>query len=169
MPTLVNVADWDVLVLPMSWSGKVSVVVLREKPGAGAGGGSAAVLPPPPQDMEHKAIARQAAVRITNFTRSHRSALARMMNASRARVLLTPMEVLSYVHAAFRMPRAHLRVPLPCTRVHGTEVLHEHLLFRYYNSGSNGRNTTRMVGRNRVMHSHFVRKAEKGALPAQAP
>jgi len=132
VPALVNVADWGVLVLPTCWSEKVRVVVLREKPGLEAGGGTAAVLPPPPQDMEHKAVARQAAARITCFARSYRSALARMTNASSARVLLTPMEVLSYIHLAFRLPRAHLRVPLPCTRVHGTKVLvGEHFLLRW--------------------------------------
>jgi hypothetical protein len=71
LPTLVNVADWGVLVLPTSWLGKVRVAGLREKPGAGEGEGSAAVLPPPPQDMEHRAIARQAAARITTFPRSY--------------------------------------------------------------------------------------------------
>jgi hypothetical protein len=56
-------------VVPTAWLPKVTVVELIEKPTVETG--TAAVLPPPPQDIDHRAITKQAVARINAFPRSH--------------------------------------------------------------------------------------------------
>lgn len=65
LPTLINVADAAALVVPTAWLAKVTVVGLIEKPAVETG--TTTVPPPPPQDMDPRAIAIQAAARITGF------------------------------------------------------------------------------------------------------
>jgi hypothetical protein len=63
LPTLVNVAVRDALVVPTPWLPKLMVVELKEKPAVE----TSAVLPPPAQDVDHKARAMQAVARINAF------------------------------------------------------------------------------------------------------
>lgn len=65
LPTLINVADAAALVVPTAWLAKVTVVGLIEKLAVETL--TTTVPPPPPQDMDPRAIAIQAAARITGF------------------------------------------------------------------------------------------------------
>jgi hypothetical protein len=67
-PTLVSVAVRGPLEVFTPWLPKVMVVELKEKPAVGTE--TREVLPPPPQDADHRAMAVQAAARITALRRS---------------------------------------------------------------------------------------------------